>query len=177
MTDQQPIITATSDQRRFAASAVAVVVFVVDREERLLLLEHPRKRAGGPQAISGALEAAETVLDAVLRETREEAGTELRVRPLGTVHASTFHYDDSVPHMISICYLLAYEGGRITPGDDMAGGTFRWWHLDELLDERVRLLVPRDRKWLAARAVELYRLWRDQTVPLEATAAERRSAP
>lgn len=166
MTELQPTIVAASG-RRFAASAAAVVAFVVDADERLLLFEHPTKRPGGVQAISGALEAGESVLAAVLREVREEAGPALRVRPLGTVHASTFHYDDNVPHMISICYLLVCEGGEVVAGDDMAGGTFRWWPLADLLRDDVRLLVPRDRKWLAVRAVELYRLWRDQRVPLE----------
>lgn len=46
-----------------------------------------------------------------LREVREEAGPDLRVRPLGVVHASTFAYDDRVRRMISVVYLMAHEGG------------------------------------------------------------------
>ena len=66
-----------------------------------------------------------------------------------------------------MCYLLEYEGGEVRPGDDMRGSTFRWWSLDELADERVRLIVPRDQKWLVERAIGLYRLWRDQQVDLQ----------
>jgi hypothetical protein len=91
----------------------------------------------------------------------------VRVRPLGTVHAYTFRYDEVVQYMISIVYLLAYEGGPIEPGDDMRGSQYRWWRLNELLDDRVRLIVPRDQKWMAARAIELYRLWKDQSVELQ----------
>jgi len=28
--------------------------------------------------------------------------------------------------MISLCYLMACEGGEIIPGDDMRGAAFRW---------------------------------------------------
>ena len=69
--------------------------------------------------------------------------------------------------MISLCYLMAYEGGQIHPGDDMRGSKFQWWSLDELGDERVKVLVPRDQKWLIRRSIELYRLWKDQAVNLE----------
>ena len=167
MPNQQPVIAATSG-RQFAASAAAVLVFIVDSQERILLLSHPRRLAGTWVVVNGALEREETVLAGALREMREEVGAEIAVRPLGTVHAFTFRYDDSVQYMISICYLFAYEGGPVLPGDDLTGAAFRWWSLDELADERVRIGVPRDQKWLLRRAVELYRLWRDQAVPLEA---------
>jgi 8-oxo-dGTP pyrophosphatase MutT (NUDIX family) len=55
-----------------------------------------------------------------IRETREEAGEQVRVRPLGTVHISTFHYGEDVRYMLSVGYLMVYEGGGIQPGDDMA---------------------------------------------------------
>ncbi len=169
MANQQPVITAASG-RQFAASAAAVLVFIVDLDERILLLRQPegRKGPGAWEVVNGALEREETVLAGALREMREEAGPEIRVRPLGTVHASTFRYDAQVQYMIDICYLFAYEGGEVLPGDDMAGSEYRWWSLDEVADERVRLAVPRDQKWLLRRAVELYRLWRDQEMPLEA---------
>ena len=88
-------------------------------------------------------------------------------RPLGTVHAYTFRYDDNVQYMISLCYLVAYEGGAIYPSDDMQGSAFHWWSLDELEDDRVKVLVPRDQKWIIRRAVELFRLWKDQEEDLQ----------
>ena len=90
------------------------------------------------QIISGGLEAAETVLDRVLREVREEAGPQVQVRPLGVVHAHTFHFDDHVPYMIGIYYLLVYEGGEVQPGDDMRDAHYRWWSLEELTAANVR---------------------------------------
>jgi hypothetical protein len=68
--------------------------------------------------------------------------------------------------MISVGYLMAYEGGEIHPGDDMAGSRYRWWGLDEIKDEKVKVLVPPEGKWFD-RAVELYRLWRGREMELQ----------
>jgi 8-oxo-dGTP pyrophosphatase MutT (NUDIX family) len=163
MPDRQPIIHAVSG-RQFAASAAALLVFIVDSQERILLLAHPR-RQGEWEVVNGALDAGETILQCALRETREEAGAGVQVRPLGLVHAYTFHFDENIPHMITLGYLFAYQGGEIEPGDDMRGSRFRWWRLDELASDEVRLIVPRDQKWLLERAVQLYRLWKDAPVP------------
>jgi ADP-ribose pyrophosphatase YjhB (NUDIX family) len=166
MPNLQPRITAANGRRQFACSAAGVLAFIVDDQERILLLSHPR-RAGMWEVVNGALEAEETVLVGVLREVREEVGPTARVRPLGTVHTWTFRYDDTVQYMISIGYLLAYEGGAIEPGDDMLGSQYRWWRLEEVAAAHVQLIVPRDQKWLLGRAIELYRLWKDQQAVLE----------
>jgi ADP-ribose pyrophosphatase YjhB (NUDIX family) len=116
------------------------------------------------ETVSGALEAGETVLTGALRETREEIGSDARVRPLGTVHAYTFHYDENVQYMISLVYMMAYEGGDIRPGDDMAGSAYKWMSLQELENEKLKLLAPSNQTWVLRRAIELYRLWKDQDV-------------
>lgn len=166
MPSQQPCITTADGRRRFACSPVAILVFIVNEQEEVLLLAHP-KREGSWEVINGALEAGETVVEGALRETREEAGEEVRVRPLGTVHISTFHYDEKVQYMLSAGYLMAYEGGRIQPGDDMAGSQYKWWGLDDLTDEKVKVLIPPDGKWLIERAVELYRMWIGREMELQ----------
>ena len=164
MPNQQPVVTSLRG-RHFATSAAAVLGIVVDQAERILLLSS-QKRPGAWEVVNGGLEANETLLEGALREVREEAGSQVRVRPLGVVHASTFHYDDVVQYMISVYFLFAYEGGEVTPGDDMAGSAYRWWSLEELRAEPPRLLVPNnDELWLLERAVELYRLWRDRPLP------------
>lgn len=150
---------ATADgKRRFACSAVAVLAIIVNEREEVLLMAHP-EQIGGWQVVNGAMEDGESVLEAVLRETYEEAGGDIQVRPLGTVHVSTFHYDERVQYMLSIAYLLAYEGGIIEPGDDMKGSEYRWWKIDELAAEGEKIMIPPGGQWLLARAVDLYRLW------------------
>ena len=168
MPNHQPIIKDARGVRSFATSAAAVLVFLVDADERLLLLSgKPARLSGHWEVPSGAVQAEETILDAALRELHEEIGPEVSVRPLGTVHVHTFRYDDEVQYMICVCYLMAYEGGPIVPGDDMAGSQFRWWNLAEIMDDSVRISVPTDQKWLMSRSVELYRLWKHSEVPLQ----------
>jgi len=166
MPPRQPIVTAVSGKRQFVCSAVALQAVIVNAEGCVLLLSSPLRNPDGAwQVISGALEAEETILQGILRETHEEVGPQVQVRPLGTVHVHTFKYDEHVPHMIGVYYLLAYEGGPIQPGDDMHGSQFRWWSMDALRSERVILHIPRGQKWVLHRAVELYRLWKDREQP------------
>ena len=163
MEHPQPHITTVDGNRRFACSPVAVLAIIVNEREEILLMAHPEQQ-GGWQVVNGAMEAGETALEAALRETYEEAGSSIRVRPLGTVHVSAFHYDERVRYMLSVAYLLAYESGEIQPGDDMEGSEFRWWSLDEIASEDVELIIPPGEKWLIARAVDLYRLWSQDDV-------------
>lgn len=161
MSQQQPVIYCAGARKRpFTTSAVALQAILINDQEQILLLNSPTRNQGW-QVISGALAAGETVLAGTLREVGEEAGPDVRVRPLGVTHVQTFHYDENVPFMIGIYYLLAYESGKIMPGDDMAGSAFRWWHLDDLAAAAPHL-HPSTIPWMLRRAVDLYRLWRDE---------------
>jgi 8-oxo-dGTP pyrophosphatase MutT (NUDIX family) len=159
---ESPILTSETTSRTFACFAGAALVFVVDAQERILLLSHPRSE-GRWEVINGAYEAGETLLDGALREPREEAGSAIRVAPLGVAHAYIHHYDDSVP-MISIVYLMAYQGGEVIPGADMAGSAVGWFTAAEIDSADFLLLVP-VQKWIAGRAIDLYRLWHDAPIP------------
>jgi len=164
--NQQPHVTSVDAKRRFAYFPVAVMAFIVNEREEVLLLSHP-KRSSGWEVVNGALEAGETVLQGALRETQEEVGERVRVRPLGTVHVASFHYDENVQFMLSVGYLMAYESGEIQPGDDMAGSRYKWWSSDELRADNVNVLIPPNGGWLLLRAIELYRLWKGQVRVLQ----------
>ena len=165
MTNQQPVITSARG-RQFACSPAAVLGYVVDADERFLMLSSV-KRPGYWEVVNGGLEANETLLEGALREVREEAGPRVQVRPLGVVHALTFQYDEIAKFMISVNWLFEYLGGPVEPGDDMAGSEYRWFGLDELRAERDHLLVPngKDEFWLFERAIQLFRLYRGQELP------------
>ena len=164
--DRRHTIAALSG-RSFATFPAAVVVPIVNRREELLLLESPR-RPGWWEPVNGAVDEGETLLEAALREVREEAGPDLRVRPLGVIQASTFAYDASVQHMISVVYLMAHEAGAALPGDDMRGSRVRWAALGGIESDGLRVLPPLDQAWLRRRTVDLFRLWEPEpAVPLQ----------
>ena len=160
----QPTVS-TRQGRHFACSPAAVLVFIINEQEEFLLLRHPER--AGWEIVNGALDAGETVLAGALREVAEEVGPTVRVRPLGAVHIQTFHYDEQARFMLSLSYLVAYEGGAVQPGDDMAGSETRWFSLAALLDEATPILVPPRMRWTFPRALQLYRLWQDEEVPLQ----------
>lgn len=163
MANSKPIVTTADGSRQFACSPAAVLGIIVNEREQILLLAHP-DLGGGWQVVNGAMEAGETVLNAALREITEEAGSEIQVHPLGTVHISTFHYDQKVRYMLSIAYLFTYQGGDVQPGDDMQGSEYRWMSLEEINQDQIKLIIPPGEKWVLARAVELYRLWLNEDV-------------
>jgi hypothetical protein len=84
------------------------------------------------------------------------------VRPLATVHTYTFRYDDNVQYMISLAWVLAYDGGPVIPGSDMTGSAVRWVSVDEVERGDLYVLVPRYLPWMFRRAVELYRTLKDR---------------
>jgi len=167
MTGKQPkIISAGPRNRQFITSAVAVQAIIINHVEHVLLLNSPTRNQGW-QVVSGALEAKETLLGATLREIYEELGSELKVPPLGLVHAQTFHYDKQVQYMLSSHYLFEYQGGKILPSDDMVGSQFQWWSLSDLekgeLDFHASTNIS-----LLKRAIQLFRLWViDDDFPLQ----------
>lgn len=161
-----PIIVSERE-RPFTTYPVAIQVILMDNQQRILLLSSPRRnRPNEWQVISGGLEANETVLDGARRETGEEAGPDVRVRPLGVLHVQTFKYDRRIPYMLGVYYLMAYEGGEVVPGDDMVGSAYRWWSIDKLRESAI-LYHPSTMLWLLERATAVYPLWHNHTNPLQ----------
>jgi ADP-ribose pyrophosphatase YjhB (NUDIX family) len=164
MGQHRPGTITASSGRSFATFPAAVVVPIVNAQEELLLLESQR-RPGLWEPVNGAVEEGETLLDAALREVHEEAGPELRVRPLGVVHAATFAYDARVQRMISVVYVVAHEGGGVVPGDDMSGSRARWATLSAIESDALRLLPPLDQAWLRRRTIDLFRHFHAEPPP------------
>ena len=150
--------------RHFARFPVALQAIIINQNAEILLLNSPH-RTNGWQTVSGGMEAGETVLDGTLREINEELGTAVVVRPLGTLHVESFHYDqENNRYMLAVYTLFEYIEGEIVPGDDMADSKWRWWSLDDFLAEVPTPHVTA-KPWLLHRAVETYPIWRDQPQP------------
>ena len=158
----QPTITAASG-RLLACYPAAVFAFIVDSWDRFLLLRKPGQT--GWEVISGALEPGETVPQAVVREVKEDAGTDFLAIYFGILDTFTFSFDASLPPLISICCLLRHRGGEVRAGSDAREAEFRWWELSEL--DNIDLAVPRGRWDLLTRAVDMPRYLRDVREPEE----------
>ena len=165
----QPELVAANG-RRFAGFAAAVLAFIIDPStRRFLLLSSPAKRGrAGWEIVNGGLEGGETLIDGVTREVAEEAGPAVQMRVLGTVHASTWRYDDLIPHMISTFFVASYLGGDVIPGDDMAGSEIRWATLAEVKDLAAAgtALIPNE-VWLFERALQCFDLWSAHDVDVD----------
>lgn len=151
--------------RRFDAHAAGLIALIIDKQERFLMLSAP-ERGGQWEPVNGAYDSGETVLDGLMREIGEEAGEDVKVRPIATVHTYNFRYDDMIPHMISITYLFEYLGGKVIPGDDMTGSQVMWMSLEEINSGDYEIIVPRNQSWLYERAIRFYRLLKDDD-PIE----------
>ena len=148
--------------RSYACYPIAILNFVVDSEGRILMLCPPGDQEQW-EVPSGALEANESVLEGAVRESGEELGDAVRLRPVGAVHTQTVEFR-TIP-LISVSYLYFYEGGAIEPGSDMSGATVGWWSIDEL--KSLCIGVPHGQPWLFERAITLSTLWRTDSVNLE----------
>ena len=159
-------VQTVDGKRRFPLFPAAIVVFIVDDDDRFLILSSP-KREGLWEVVNGGLDANETLLQGALRETKEEAGEKVQVKPLGVFHASSFHYDENVKYMISICFLCHYIGGKVEPGDDMKGSRHQFLTLEKMKEQGLKLLVPGKHTWLFERALQSFHAWKSDDVILQ----------
>jgi 8-oxo-dGTP pyrophosphatase MutT (NUDIX family) len=164
---RQPVMIAANGQREFACFPAAIMAFIIDADDRIMLLSG-RVRDGGWQVICGAMEEGESPLAAVLREVAEEAGPDVSIRPVGPVDTWLHRFDSAVQAMLSIAYVATYLGGEIRTGSDMAGSAVRWATVAEVEQGDVRLAVrPSQPLWLFRRAVALHALLKDDNLDLE----------
>jgi ADP-ribose pyrophosphatase YjhB (NUDIX family) len=108
---------------------------VVDDRSRLLLLLHADSRRW--VLPGGAVEPDEHPADAVVRETREETGIEVRPDAViavdgGPGHHARYRNGDEVSYVTTV-FRCAPVGGRLR-GDDHEALAVRWVPLDEVAD-------------------------------------------
>lgn len=162
---QQPTVRTADGRREFACFPAAILGFLINERDEILLLSHP-SRKGGFEVINGAVEHGESPLEAFYRETREEAGPRVQMKPVSAFHTFLYRFDSRVPAMFSIAYVATYLGGDIEPGHDMAGSSVRWVALPEIVEGRMNILVP-SQAWLFRRAVMVHSLLKTDEVTLE----------
>ena len=156
---------AADGQRELACFPAAILAFIVDADDRVLLMSHPA-RQGAWQVLGGAIEEGESPVAALSREVAEEAGPAVSIRPVGLVHTHLHRFDAAVPAMLSISYVATYLGGDVLPGSDMAMSDVRWATVTEIEQGEMSLLVP-SQPWLFQRAIAVHTLLKDDKVDLE----------
>jgi len=113
--------------RSYPAHPLVGVAGIVYREGYVLMIRRGKAPGKGEWNIPGGLvEVGETLLDAVVREVREETGLEVEVQTLLTVsdriirdNAGSVQY-----HYVLLDYLCRVLGGTLNPGSDAADA--RW---------------------------------------------------
>jgi ADP-ribose pyrophosphatase YjhB (NUDIX family) len=113
-------------QREYPISPLVGVGAVIVQEGRVLLVQRGREPMKGRWTIPGGLiEIGESLLEAVVRETREETG--LEVEPIELVELlDRIHREEGCVryHYVIADYLCRVTGGTLAAADDAAA--VRW---------------------------------------------------
>jgi ADP-ribose pyrophosphatase YjhB (NUDIX family) len=114
------------------AIVVAVTVFVLDDQDRMLLI---RRTDNGLWALpGGGQDFGEYIAETAVRETREEAGIDVEVIDVVGIYTNPNHVveysDGEVRQQFSICFRARYLHGEPTTSDESA--EVRWVARDEL---------------------------------------------
>lgn len=133
----------TTDHRGriYPCFAGAVLVIVVDGQDRALFMQRPGSEEW--RCVAGMLERDEGIEHASLRELHEEAGPGVTGDYLGVVHADVVEQTPPMATVVSVVSLYRMTGGTVVPGDDMAGSRIRWIRLDDLASGLEMVPVPR----------------------------------
>jgi ADP-ribose pyrophosphatase YjhB (NUDIX family) len=103
-----------------------VVVAIIDAHQRILL--HRRRESGDWALPGGVMEVGESVVQAGIREVREETGLEVRITGLVGVYSTPAHvvaYDDgAVVQPLAISLLGEQAGGAFAISHESSAAGF-----------------------------------------------------
>lgn len=122
-----------NDDRRYPKHPIVGVGAIMFRRDRILMAQRGKEPLKGWWSLpGGAVEAGESLKDAVCREVREETG--LEVEPLGVfeIFERILRDEQGLPeyHYVLIDYICRVNGGKLFPGDDVCA--VEWVRRDEL---------------------------------------------
>ncbi len=115
----------------FPRSDPAMIVLVVDADDRALLAHHRRSPAGGFTTLAGFVEAGESLEQAVIREVREE--TAVRVDEITYAGSQPWPYPSNL--MLG-CYARAIATEPVVDGVEIEAAS--WFSRAELAEEITR---------------------------------------
>ena len=146
------VITLERDHERALAVRPSVSAVIFDRRRRLLLQQ---RSDGGQWGLpGGSVEIGESVIDAVVREVREETGLTVAPRRLVGVYSApglqvVRYPDGNVWHYVNVCFECVVRGGTLTTCDETLA--LEWVALDALPsgllpNHRIRIRDARARR-------------------------------
>jgi len=120
--------------KQFPTHIVAVFGVVENDRHEILLLKHRDK--GLWMFPGGQVEAGENLIDALLRETREESNMDVAVGRLFCVASNTCSHPgyngyETVPTKVMFGFTCAYMGGEFKESDETTEAC--WEHRDSVL--------------------------------------------
>lgn len=128
------------DTKQFPAHIVAVYGIVENDKDEILLLKHRDK--GIWMFPGGQVELGENLIDALLRETREESNMDIAAERLYCVSSNTGTYEGYngyglVPTKVIFGFTCSYVGGDFKESDETTESF--WCPREKVLDS---LVVP-----------------------------------
>lgn len=123
------------DRELFPRTDPAIIVGVIDDEDRILLGSQGVWEENRYSILAGFVEPGESLEAAVVREMREEAGIVVAEPKYLGSQAWPF------PYSLMLGYMAKYVGGDVVPdGEEIV--KLRWFTRDELKAESSELLLP-----------------------------------
>jgi 8-oxo-dGTP diphosphatase len=121
--------------KQFPTHIVAVFGIVENEKEEILLLKHRSRNIW--MFPGGQVEVGENLVDALVRETKEESGMEIDVVKLFSVSSNTCTYQgyngyDIVPTKVVMGFICRYISGEFCDSDETTESL--WVSKDKVLD-------------------------------------------
>ena len=144
------------------------VAAIIIQGDGVLMVRHEKNGQSYWLLPGGGCEYGEAVVEALVRELKEETGLDIRVRDLVIVN-------DSIPpdrhrHILNLCFTADIVGGKIACRPDERLREARFVPLCELPDLTVypdmkETLIASAREGFSTHALYLGNLWRDASLP------------
>ena len=130
MAQAQNHYICANQHHNYVDPAPAGIAYVLKGNQVLFGVRSTPPKPGKLNIPGGFLELDETAEQATLREVKEELGINVDlIDYLGTYAA---HYAEGNQRVLNIVFIAQYNGGEITPGDDMNGGEPVWRNINDL---------------------------------------------
>jgi len=107
-----------------------VTRLILEKNRKILLLKRPRNKGGNYSLVGGHVEQQESILQALKRETFEEAGIIVKRKHLELVHVA--HRNKTPDYVLYIFFLAKKWKGEIINREPGKCESLDWFQVDHL---------------------------------------------